>query len=142
MMNATADKIEQDIKRWIQEATEPKDKALLLILFQMNSNLTENTTITKGVAAQFTDHKSKIDGILNRLRGGWLVLGFAFLVVQSMGIWIVNGQLNALEREQRRNEQQEAAIVQIQSQHTEFGRRLGVVEDQLRANDKYHADHK
>lgn len=127
-MTHASERIEQDIKRWIEQSTEPKDKALLMILYQMNSNLTENTTITKSVASEFTMHKTKIDGILNRLRGGWLVLGFAFLIVQSLGIWIVNGQLNTIAREVDRNAIQDTALVQLQAEHREFARRITVLE--------------
>jgi len=127
-MTHASERIEQDIKRWIEQSSEPKDKALLMILYQMNSNLMENTTITKSVASEFTMHKTKIDGILNRLRGGWLVLGFAFLIVQSLGIWIVNGQLNTIAREVDRNAIQDTALVQIQAEHREFARRISVLE--------------
>ena len=133
-MSAGADRIENEIKTWIQQATEPKDKALLMILFQMNTNLTENTTVTKKIADDFHGHKEKIDGVLNRLRGGWLVLGFAFLVVQSLGIWIINGQLNSIEREQRRNENQELSIERIQATHSDIMRRLNLLEEYMRAH--------
>lgn len=140
MNTRMSDNIEQDIKRWIEQAVEPKDKALLMILYQMNANLIDNTAITRGTRDEFVSHKSKIDGILNRLRGGWLVLGFSFLIVQSLGIWIINGQLNAIEREQRRNEIQETAITEIRATHAEHTRRLNTLEEQMRAVDKYHGD--
>lgn len=126
-----ADKIEQDIKQWIQQAVEPKDKALLMILFQMNSNLTENTNITKKVAGDFKDHKEIIDGVLNRVRGGWFVLGFALLIVQGLGLWIINTQMNALTKEASRNELQEVSIVRLQSENSELQRRLAALEVML-----------
>lgn len=125
------DKIEREIKEWIQQAEAPKDKALLMILFQMNSNLIENTVVTKAVASEFTTHKNKVDGLLNRLRGGWLVLGFSFLIVQAMGIWIVNTQLSTISREVDHNASQDLAIERIQSDHRNLERRLGIIEDKL-----------
>ena len=128
-----ADKIEQEIKQWIQEAVEPKDKALLMILFQMNSNLTENTTITKAVAKDFSEHKHKVDGILNRIKGGWFVLGCALLAVQALGMWIVNTQMNNLAREATRNETQEVQLARIQAEATNMAYRLQVLEQQINA---------
>lgn len=134
------DKIETEIKNWIQQADDPKDKALLLILFQMNANLVENTHLTKGVSEQFTEHKTKIDGLLNRLRGGWLVFGFSVLILQGVGMWIINGQFTNLEREQRVNAAQELTLTRMENELNNNARRLGTAEDQIRAIDRYHSD--
>ena len=127
MPNAS-EQIEREIKSWIQQATEPKDKALLMILFQMNTNLTENTFITKGVAADFHAHKGRIDGLLNRARGGWFALAIAFVVIQGLGLFVFNQQLNLAARESLRNELQEAAIIVMQAEHRDVNRRLNALE--------------
>jgi len=123
-----ADKIEQEIKQWIQQAVEPKDKALLMILFQMNANLIENTTITKAVATDFHTHRDTVNTILNRVRGGWFVLGFALIVVQGLGLWIINGQMNALQMEQGRNAQQEVVLARLQAENIDLQRRIHTLE--------------
>lgn len=133
-MTETHDAIEREIKLWIQQATEPKDKALLLILYQMNDNLTKNTNITSGIATDFHSHKSRIDAMLNRMRGGWFVLGIAFLLVQALGMFIVNGQLGTIAKEVVRNEQQGEAIIRMQAEHHEIIRRLTVIEGWHPAN--------
>jgi len=134
------DKIETEIKNWIQQADDPKDKALLLILFQMNTNLVENTHLTKGVSEQFAEHKTKIDGLLNRLRGGWLVFGFTVIALQAMGMWIINGQFTNLERQHDVNAAQELTLTRMENQLNNNARRIGATEDQIRAIDRYHTD--
>lgn len=124
-----ADQIENEIKTWIQNATDPTQKALLMILYQMNQNLTDNTVTTRGIAEDFHLHRNRIDTLLNRLKGGWFALGIAFVAIQAMAVWIFNTQLNAFAKEVDRNERQEARIILLEQRASENDRRLTVIEN-------------
>lgn len=108
------DSLDQEIKRWIENAESPRDKALLLILFQINTSLTANTVATQKIGNDFHGHREKVEKVLNRFGGGWIVFVLLIAVIQVLGGFIVNSQLEAMKKEAVRNEDQEHRITVVE----------------------------
>ena len=123
--------LEGEIKRWIESAESPRDKALLLILFQINASLTENTVATQQISSDFHGHRTKVEKVLNRFGGGWVVFVILIGVIQVMGAFIINGQLDSLRKEVDRNETQEKRITVIEGQILNHDRELQSVRERI-----------
>jgi len=102
--------VEKEILDWIEKAQDPKDKAMLMILYRMNSSLSENTKVTKAVAIDFTEHKDQVNRILNMAKGGYLIALVSIAIVQALSWWILSGYIKAIEREVDVNALQEHRI--------------------------------
>lgn len=113
-MGTDGAKLDAEIKRWIESAESPKDKALLLILFQINGSLTENTNATKAISVDFHDHRSRVERVMNRMSGGWWVFLFFIALVQVLVGYIVNQNFAALAKESDRNDKHEHRLTVVE----------------------------
>lgn len=107
--------IEEEIRRWIQQANDPQDKALLMIMYEIHSSLQENTRATEAIADAFKDHKTQFDqhiveerDLFQQGRGLYRAMGWSLGVVSSLaavvmalGIYILNSHININERQER-----------------------------------------
>jgi hypothetical protein len=116
-----AQQLEKEILGWIETANDTQDKALLMILYRMNASLTENTKFTKDIAEDFTSHKhvfgghiTRVEKMLNMVRGGYLVALAAGVVVQALIGFIVWYSVKMVEREIDVNGVQEQRITKIE----------------------------
>lgn len=98
------DPISEKIGDLILAATDPKDKAFLLILNKIADNLDENTkltrTLTKDLKAHteaFQQHEKDEMALINQGRGFWRAALAAVLVLQALGVWWVQGHLARVE---------------------------------------------
>ena len=118
-----AEQVEKEILDWIESAEEPKDKAMLMILYRMNAGLVENTKFMQTVAQDFTDHKETINGhivrvdrLLSMVKGGYFVAIIAVVLVQGLSLFIVNNTLNEMARQAMVNETQEHRLTVLETQ--------------------------
>jgi glutaredoxin 2 len=114
--------VEQEILDWIESATEPKDKAFLMILYRMNASLQENTKFTREIAEDFTKHKeaftthsTSITRLINMARGGYFVAIVLVVVIQALSGYIVAQQIKAADKEGEVNAMQEHRILVLET---------------------------
>lgn len=107
--------VEKEILDWIEAADEPKDKALLMILYRMNASLTENTAFTREIAEDFTEHKTRVERLVNMGAGGRAVGMFAFVLVQGLCLYIANREITLNEVQEHRLAVLEARMLREES---------------------------
>ena len=100
--------IKKQIMALIQEADDPGNKALLLILYQINDTLTHNTAMTKTLVDSFGAYRKEFDAhektemaLINQGRG-WIrsslfFLGILQAIALALGAAFV-GDHNTLEK--------------------------------------------
>ncbi len=94
------DPIQEQIEQLIMSATDPKDKAFLLILNKIADNLDENTTLTRTLTEDlkshteaFAQHEKDEMALINQGRGFWRAALGAMFLVQGLGVWWIQGHL-------------------------------------------------
>lgn len=108
MVNGATDNLEQEIIHLINQETDARNKAYLLISFRMHQDLKKNTEATMNTAKQVEGLTTEISGhrvVFDQLRGGWraVMLGMVivsglFGIIQAMGAYIMSAHLE-LSRE-------------------------------------------
>ena len=101
------DPIQEQIETLIMSASDPKDKAFLLILNKIADNLDENTMLTRTLASEFKSHteafalhEQKEMALINQGRGFWRATLAAVVVIQALGVWWFQGHIAQTARTQ------------------------------------------
>jgi len=85
-----------DIDQMIMQEDDPKQRAFLIVLNNINKSLIANTDTIRDVSEKldahltsYEQHVEKEDALLNRGRGAWRVVAWVIGVVQvvGLGIW-------------------------------------------------------
>jgi len=99
------DPIQEQIEQLIMAASDPKDKAFLLILNKIAGSLDVNTSLTqtlsddlKAHTAAFAAHEQKEMALINQGRGFWRGLAIAVVAVQVLGGFILFSHLKEDEK--------------------------------------------
>lgn len=81
------------IEEMIAEESDPKDRAFLLVLNNINKALVQNTDTIREIAkkldahvAKFESHTAIEDAMLNQGKGAWRVTAWVIGVVQVVGL--------------------------------------------------------
>lgn len=92
------DQVQQQIEELIVAATDPKDKAFLLIMNKIATSLDTNTALTRALSTDFKahttafeDHERKEMALINQGRGGFRVaMGLLGVLQILIGFVITN----------------------------------------------------
>ena len=85
-----------DIDQMIMQEDDPKQRAFLIVLNNINKSLIANTDTIRDVSEKldahltsYEQHVEKEDALFNRGRGAWRVVAWVIGVVQvvGLGIW-------------------------------------------------------
>ncbi len=85
-----------DIDQMIMQEDDPKQRAFLIVLNNINKSLIANTDTIREVSSKlethllhYEQHVEKEDELLNKGRGAWKVVAWVIGVVQivGLGIW-------------------------------------------------------
>lgn len=86
-----------DIEQMILQEDDTKQRAFLIVLHAINTNLVANTKTIREVSVkleehlqQFEEHTTKENALLNRGRGMWTVVAWVIGVAQVIGLGIWN----------------------------------------------------
>lgn len=86
-----------DIEQMILEESDKKQRAFLIVLHAINTNLIANTTTIREVSTklethleQFEAHTTQENALLNKGRGAWKVLAWVIGTAQVIGLGIWN----------------------------------------------------
>lgn len=119
------DRVQQQIEDLILAASDPKDKAFLLIMNKIAASLDTNTTLTQELSNEFKAHsdafklhESRESRILNKSRGGVLVGLYMLGIIQVLVGFVVSDQL--------------AELKSLRKDLTEIGRSVLVHTEQLK----------
>lgn len=92
-----------EIEALIREEPDPRERARLLVLLQLNAVLVDNVTATRGLADQFKAHRAEFEaharveeGLLNRGRGAMWVAIVLSGVIQALVIFQASQALEAI----------------------------------------------
>lgn len=112
--------LKDEILQMVHSTESPKDRAYLMILFQIHESLTENTETTRSLAEQFEAHVEAFDNaraeqlaLINQGRGGWRVAAafFSFMMLVLSGVvGILWSDYNAMRVD---NKVAERALVEL-----------------------------
>lgn len=87
---------QDEIERLIASEQDPQSRLHLMILNRINLALVANTTATMEIHDKLTSHLvhydsfvKNADALLNKGKGGWYILGWAFGVANMVIGWIV-----------------------------------------------------
>ena len=101
---------EEEILELARRENDPKDRAYLLLLLKINSNLEANTQATKDISSEIQTHRAEFEqhriefrkhvtdeaALFNQGRGMWRVTAVVLTVMQvaafSLASWYVNKQ--------------------------------------------------
>lgn len=82
--------MQQKIEALIQEEADPRERARLLILYQIASVLIDNVSAVRETTQEFKDHRleyeahiTREEALINQGRGLWRALGAVIVVVQA-----------------------------------------------------------
>jgi hypothetical protein len=94
------DALQNQIEELIVAATDPKDKAFLLIMNKIATSLDTNTSLTRALAddfkshtVAFSEHERKEMELINQGRGGFRVALVLLAVLQAVVGFIINSTL-------------------------------------------------
>lgn len=97
------DQVQQQIEELIVAATDPKDKAFLLIMNKIAQSLDTNTYLTQGLSdefkvhtAAFRAHEAQEQKLVNQSRGGVRVGLYLLGIIQVLVWFILSQQLDEL----------------------------------------------
>lgn len=92
-----------EIEALIREEPDPRERARLLVLLQLNAVLVDNVTATRGLADQFKAHRAEFEaharveeGLLNKGRGAMWVAIILSGVIQALVIFQATQALDAI----------------------------------------------
>lgn len=98
------DPIQQQIDDLIMQATEPKDKALLLIFNKFALNLEANTELTRTLSGELKSHTERFEihekkelAMFNQGRGFIYATLLLLSVIQGMFLWAAKQHLDETE---------------------------------------------
>ena len=120
--------ITKQIEELIVSAEDPKDKAFLLILNRIATNLEENTAITRKLSVDLEDHTTAFRkheetemALLNQGRGAIRVALYALAIFQAAIVWYTQRHIDKVERIEVRVETTEKFVeshrIHHQSEH-------------------------
>lgn len=113
-----ADKVQDDIDSLIAAENDPKERAILIVLQSINRSLIANTISTQAAHLDLLKHRSEFvehldnfklhaineEALMNRARGGWMVLAFFLTLAQGFAIYAWNSsrdEINSAKAESR-----------------------------------------
>lgn len=89
-MRRADSEMQQKIEALIQEEADPRERARLLILYQIAAVLIDNVAAVRETTAEFKDHRleyeahiTREEALINQGRGLWRALGAVVVVVQA-----------------------------------------------------------
>ena len=95
-----SDPVQSQIEELILEATDPRDKAFLLIMNKMAVSLDTNTYLTQGLSDEFKAHTNAFRkheqtelNMINQGKGGVRVAVFLLSLIQALAGFIIYSQL-------------------------------------------------
>lgn len=116
------DENNEDISDMIRQEDDPKNRALLIILQNINLSLIANTKTVNDIDEQLNKHMELYnkrieaeDALYNKGRGAWKVVSWIFGVIQAFLIAIVvhaNTQLDKYQTAQRQLENRVTVLEQ------------------------------
>lgn len=90
------DPTEEKILELIEQTHDSKDKAFLLILMKINSNLTQNTQATNDISDRVEEiikhvdeHIKTEDALLNKGKGSLTIIMWLLGVAQGVAVWML-----------------------------------------------------
>jgi hypothetical protein len=99
------DPIQEEIEEAIRLASDPKDRAFLLILNKIAGNLDENTQLTRSLTMDlkahttaFEQHEKDEMALINQGRGFWRASLVSLVVLQGVLVWWVQDHLKETEQ--------------------------------------------
>jgi hypothetical protein len=146
---------EQAIRQAIEAAGTPSERALLMVLLEIDRGLSANTEATNRIAVQFQVHSNDVNNfihqtfrahvedeqrLLNRGLGAWMVLSSLLAAIITVGGWYIGHHiLNVNEAQQVQIDAYAARLVKLETAppiSIEASSRLGAIEALLRAQKK------
>lgn len=99
------DPVQQQIEELILTATDPKDKAFLLIMNKIAVSLDMNTKLTvelseelKSHTKAFKTHEIQESALINQGKGGIRVAVILLAVIQALALFVVGSAFNDLTK--------------------------------------------
>tara|TARA_R110000868_G_C10722525_1_gene750924 strand:- start:440 stop:895 length:456 start_codon:yes stop_codon:yes gene_type:complete len=144
-----------DISRMIEAAGTPSERALLMVLLEIDRGLTANTEATQRIAVQLESHSKDVttfihqtfrghvedeQRLLNRGLGAWMVLSSLLAAIITVGGWYIGHHiLSVNELQQVQLDAYAARLTKLETAppiSIEASSRLGAIEALLRAQQK------
>ncbi len=118
------DAVDDSIEALLVKATDPEDKAVLVVLLKIANALDDNTKVTRTLAADIDGHRREFakhqeafvqhvrdEGLLMaRGIGAWKMLVAVLAMVLALGGYILNSHLTQLADAVHRNAEQDRVI--------------------------------
>lgn len=89
-MRRADSEMQQKIEALIQEEADPRERARLLILYQIAAVLIDNVSAVRETTQEFKEHRleyeahiAREEALINQGKGLWRVLGAAVVIVQA-----------------------------------------------------------
>jgi hypothetical protein len=89
-MRRTDSEMQEKIESLLKEAADPRDRALLMILYHISTVLIDNVSAVRESTDEFKLHREEYDAhvkreeaYINQGRGMWRIVGLLMFVVQS-----------------------------------------------------------
>lgn len=118
------DPIQEKIEELIMQAGDPKDKAMLMILNRIATNLDENTHLTRGLTRSFKAHTEAFElhertemALINQGRGFYKSAIASLFLLQALGAFWIKGHLEENARTRRDVDQMLIQIAEHQVKH-------------------------
>lgn len=123
---------DKEIQALIQTSVEPKERAVLLVLLQINRSIHDTSLATRAIAKEvqatqngaveqkslLDAHIKRSDAMANRARGGWIattwVGGIAMSAMCALGGYILNTNMTLLAQLRDKVHNQEIRITSIE----------------------------
>jgi hypothetical protein len=128
-MPSPTEQTDEEILKLIRSAQHDGEKATLMVLYQINRNLIQNTEMTTEALAkirsaekEFASHREDFDkhvqdetALFNKGIGAWKTLSIVSAVVASVGVYILSGHLGDLKTVMAANASQDVEMKRLDS---------------------------
>lgn len=110
------------ISSLIEDADDPKDRAFLIVLQQINQSLIANTSTINDVASQlnahlvnYETHAKKSEALVNRGKGAWLIASWVIGILQLAIIAVGTALYNNINTLHDIDSKLESRIIKLES---------------------------
>lgn len=103
-MRRADSEMQQKIEALIQEEADPRERARLLILYQIAAVLIDNVAAVRETTQEFKDHRleyeahiTREEALINQGKGLWRVLGAVIVIAQGLLGYLYVEHIQALK---------------------------------------------